>query len=963
MSAIFISHSSKDRADTDAMAAWLKKQGHTSYFIDYDENSGTRVGTDWEQVLYQRLRQCQAVVALVTPNWLKSKWCFAEMIQAREKGKPIFPVKLESCELPGILTGIQSIDLTVDKEIGYRRLAAGLKQQGLDPADVFVWNPERPPYPGFPAFEEADAAVFFGRSADILSARETFEGLRRHNRDVPRLVLVLGSSGSGKSSLVRAGLIPRLKKDEKNWLALRPFRPQDELNPLDALAFAFESTYKDLGLHCDNDLLHLRLRRAAESTPVDSGELLKIARELASAADHREATVLVTVDQVEELLNSGSQEIGKPLNSESQETEKTFLRFLGASLSAGDRHLMVVATIRSDSFEVFQNQVASLESEYRLGLEHRLLTVEPIPIERYGALIEGPARVAGLELETNLVLTLLRDAGQSDLLPLVAFTLRRLYDLHFEGPESNQRAKLTLREYEELGGLAEAVPNAAEGMFKAPLRTTDEINAFREALIPGLIRYNEDRSYSRQRAFRDELPPEASGLLEAFVNARILVASADKDGRPTVEIAHEALLRTWPTLITWLIEDRDKLRQHNAIVRAAKEWDENGRKTDLLVHRDGRLKDAEQLISEKRFAFQSESVEQRYLEACLTDQQGREAAAQEERERRLRDAQRFAQVEAARAAEAEKRRRAETARRKKAEDRAKKLRRLAVILAVVTLVISVFSVPSGVRSFRHVLERSDLLRQIEHAETIISRDMVERTTKHFANDGILYAKLLSLSADAQRSPITRLNAAVLAPAAVGKHGSLQNRWYVENILWEHSSYRDGNLTTVTFRSGSVQSVNFDNVSFSGVVWNEGPGFGISGSSFSGCSFNGGWFSRTKVNETAFVNCTFYGTTLEISGFGAVRFESHVADPQSEIIHSGEVTIFENATIANCTEPPAPGTLDSGGPANEVTFVGVVFESCRFRGVIRPSCLRNVISIIVLSRSRLHLRNSRKALTT
>jgi hypothetical protein len=157
------------------------------------------------------------VVALVTSNWLKSKWCFVEMIQAREKGKPIFPVKLESCELPGILTGIQSIDLTVDKEIGYRRLAAGLKQQGLDPADVFIWNPERPSYPGFPAFEEADAAVFLGRSAEIFSARET-EGLRRHSRDVPRLVLVLGSSGSGKSSLVRAGLIPRLKKDEKNWL-------------------------------------------------------------------------------------------------------------------------------------------------------------------------------------------------------------------------------------------------------------------------------------------------------------------------------------------------------------------------------------------------------------------------------------------------------------------------------------------------------------------------------------------------------------------------------------------------------------------------------------------------------------------------------------------------------------------------------------------------------------------------
>jgi len=304
MAAIFVSHSAKDNAEADAMGAWLEGQGHKSYFIDYDEQSGIGAGSKWEQVLYQRLRQCQAVVALVSPNWIESKWCFAEMIQAREKGKPIFPVKLEPCELPEILSGIQGIDLSVDKDRGYRRLASSLKQQGLDPSDIFVPDPTRALYPGFPAFEEADAAVFFGRSAEILSARETLEALRRHNRDVPRLVLFLGSSGSGKSSLIRAGLIPRLKKDEKNWLPIRPFRPQDEPDPLDALAFAIAGTYKDLHLACDSDLLRGRLRSAAASTPIDGGELLRIVRELASAANRREATVLLTVDQAEELLNS-----------------------------------------------------------------------------------------------------------------------------------------------------------------------------------------------------------------------------------------------------------------------------------------------------------------------------------------------------------------------------------------------------------------------------------------------------------------------------------------------------------------------------------------------------------------------------------------------------------------------------------------------------------------------------------
>jgi len=103
---------------------------------------------------------------------------------------------MEPCELGPLLGDTQSIDLTTEVESGYRRLAAGLKEHGLDPADVFDWDSTRSPYPGLPAFEEADAAVFFGRSTEILAAREALDGLRRQSRDVPRLVLFLGPSGS-----------------------------------------------------------------------------------------------------------------------------------------------------------------------------------------------------------------------------------------------------------------------------------------------------------------------------------------------------------------------------------------------------------------------------------------------------------------------------------------------------------------------------------------------------------------------------------------------------------------------------------------------------------------------------------------------------------------------------------------------------------------------------------------------
>jgi hypothetical protein len=132
MTAIFISHSSADNAAAD-MKAWLEAQGHTSLFLDFDPEAGIKGGAVWEQILYHKLRQCQAVIALLTPSWLASKWCFAELIQARERGKAIFPVKVQSCNADGVFSDLQHIDLTTQPEEGYRRLKLGLVERGLDP--------------------------------------------------------------------------------------------------------------------------------------------------------------------------------------------------------------------------------------------------------------------------------------------------------------------------------------------------------------------------------------------------------------------------------------------------------------------------------------------------------------------------------------------------------------------------------------------------------------------------------------------------------------------------------------------------------------------------------------------------------------------------------------------------------------------------------------------------------------
>jgi TIR domain-containing protein len=102
MTAIFISHSSADNASAAEMKAWLEAQGHTSLFLDFDPEAGIKGGSGWEQTLYRQLRRCQAVIALLTPSCLASKWCFAELVQAWERGKAIFPVKVQLCAVGGV---------------------------------------------------------------------------------------------------------------------------------------------------------------------------------------------------------------------------------------------------------------------------------------------------------------------------------------------------------------------------------------------------------------------------------------------------------------------------------------------------------------------------------------------------------------------------------------------------------------------------------------------------------------------------------------------------------------------------------------------------------------------------------------------------------------------------------------------------------------------------------------------
>ena len=216
MSNIFISHSSKDNNTAKSLKEALNKEGYQSMFLDFDDQDGIPWGGNWEQELYAQLRICKSVIALCSKHYVKSYWCFAEIKMARAMGKDILPIILDE-EGFNVIPDVQgkAIDFTsLGDHKTYVKLLDKFKKDGLDPNDSFPWDREECPYPGMIAFETKHAAIYFGRKKEIEKGIKLLDELRDWGGS--HLVLALGASGSGNSSLVKAGLLPRLQKQKQN---------------------------------------------------------------------------------------------------------------------------------------------------------------------------------------------------------------------------------------------------------------------------------------------------------------------------------------------------------------------------------------------------------------------------------------------------------------------------------------------------------------------------------------------------------------------------------------------------------------------------------------------------------------------------------------------------------------------------------------------------------------------------
>ncbi len=654
MSSIFISHSSQDAEWATEVRRQLELQGHRSVFLDFDPADGIPAGHDWEQELYRQLRSCRAVLVLCSRHSMASRWCFAEITHAKSMGKALFPLRIDDCELDPVLTSGQVIDLTVDRESGWRRLWRGLVVAGLDPANAFDWPGDRPPYPGLLAFQEDDAAVFFGRDAEIQKGLETLQQLRQFGDG--RWLVVVGASGSGKSSLVRAGLLPRLRRDRQHWLVLDALRPGDDpfwqlarvlAKALDQ-AGAKERIYQRLQGGASHEpaegpaeqatqdlqgplldleralakvgsreaLRYLHLLReavdgsaasplsAAESRMANGHPLVELAQVLIERTEQAEARVLLLVDQFEELLGH-----------DAESPAGRFLLLLRQVADQPGSPVQILVTLRSDSYTIFQ------QTPILLDLRPATLSVGPLSAAGVKQTIVEPARMADLELEPGLVEAVVEDARSEESLPLLAFALRELWE-RFGGD-----GRLRIEDYRRLGGMSGAVARVADAVLTAAELGPEGEQQLSRAFL-AMSRINAEGNFARRPARWRDLPQDLQPVLDRFVKARLLVVRGEGEQR-LLEVAHEALFRSWGKLRGWLDEDREFLHWRKRLQAAQQQWLGTERDPGGLL-RGVALARAEQWLDDRPQELQQERS---FIEDSTTLRAGEQA--REVRRRRL----------------------------------------------------------------------------------------------------------------------------------------------------------------------------------------------------------------------------------------------------------------------------------------------------------------------------------------
>lgn len=393
------------------------------------------------------------------------------------------------------------------------------------------------PYKGLRPFEEADASDFFGREAVVAQLIDRFN----EAHPLARFLAVLGPSGSGKSSLVKAGLIPALRNGaittSEKWFFASMVPGAQPMHELEAalLAVATRSVHN----------LPERLRQNPRG-------LVQVVNEILGESS---AELLLFIDQFEELFTLVPTE----------EERNHFLEMIMAATKDPSSRLRIVVTLRADFFHK-----PLLYERFGGLIQARTQVVLPLSTAELERTITMPARGAGAHVDANLVTALIADVKEEPgALPLLQYTLTEV----FERREGNT---MTMGAYRELGGVAGALARRAEEVFNQ--LSPDEKNTARQMFLR-LVTLGEGTEDVRRRALRSELLSIARDnerleyILNVFGRFRLLSFDHEPVTRePTVEIAHEALIRAWSRLRVWIAESRADVRQQRRLNELTDEW-------------------------------------------------------------------------------------------------------------------------------------------------------------------------------------------------------------------------------------------------------------------------------------------------------------------------------------------------------------------------------------------------------
>ncbi len=648
MSRLFVSHSSADNTSAIAFKRWLVANGWSDedVFLDLD-NIGA--GERWKDALRKAHTRCEAIVLLASPDSLSSPECLAEIRNAENYGKEIIVVLLRDLAVDDRRLDAykerQIVDLSAPPQshvevVSHRgaqhevrfnlgalaKIKDYLVKRGISP-DNFPWPPEgKPdasPFPGLGSFTEDDAAIFFGRDADILNGLDELRLLRRKGN--PGFLAIQGGSGSGKSSYLRAGLWPRLTRDP-NFVPLAILRPgQGILTGPEGLGHKLAQWLSRPAAPINPGDVCLQLM---DKDPDKAGRSLAELMSRVSALAHEQRRIgepnaprpalVVAIDQAEELLAP-----------EHMDESERFLLLL-AHLVRGPMQseaLLGLVTVRADTADRLFRAMAGQ------GLEvPKSLTLMPLPRTSYREVITKPLELAArrgqrITIAAPLIERLVADASGADALPLLAFTLFKLYQGFGAG------GAITLEQYLAIGGVAGCIE---EGIKQAlanpgdepaiPASKEQQLACLRATFVPWLARIDpETREPRRRVAQLEEFVGPSHAMALRLIEKRLLVTDRRRN-IDVVEIAHESLLRQWPPLAGWLETMAHDLNIIESVDRAAAEWERNDRNAAWLDHRADRLAAAERIAKNEDFRRRLGQLGMQYITACR---------AREARQRRI----------------------------------------------------------------------------------------------------------------------------------------------------------------------------------------------------------------------------------------------------------------------------------------------------------------------------------------